>query len=324
MRRRLSQSAPTPAAPQVAAVQTAAPPAAQTAVIEPEVLPPAAAPAPANGAGTALALAPAIAQMFAWTPPAQAIVPPSSGLVAPVIRFFNGSEGKQGGELTALQIAQGIPGIAAGHPYIYTPEGGLYSMHGAIVLQTLALQFWAAYDQTGSRLATWLRQQGRNATHLGERVQECVLAAHVVLPTTAPLHPDLAPGVICLSTWKGATSGAAARMELAIEEAQSVQWCKANPVAGGLPPRMRVFGRLQTEVATSKKRKGADGRETGGFQYVKAGMLVVPASQISEMTINAFREWNANADCVSEAETVIEEFNSEAASIRAAALDAAS
>jgi len=250
-----------------------------------------------------------LAELFALAP-AESPLSTSGGMRAPTLRFFSGSEGKQGGQLTVQTILQQIGSVQVGTPYVLAPDMRCFPAQGIALLAIGApFQYWIASDSSNRRLACWLRPQARRAEYQGEKVTECVIALHLLLPGAQPLHPDLAPGQVVLSTWKSACSAPPVQLYRAVEQTTSAQWAQANPQLAGLPPAVRVFGALATGVKTSAI----------GYQYVTASAICLPVGVAQIAALGAWKQDAAAQEELAEARAA---FADEIAEIRGSALDA--
>ena len=263
---------------------TAPAPAATVAVVEPP------APAPTTAVATVAAMPLALhqeaADLFAYTPPERAIVGASEWLRVPTIRFFSGSEGKQGGELTAAIIGQALGNVAVGTPYLLGEKQTILPITGTVLVQLAEYQYWATHDVKNQRGRVWLNDPGREVD--GLKVAECVIALQVLLPGAQALHDELRPAQVTLTTYKKAQSSPPTKLEKAIAAAGEKEWVTKHPELAEVFVRARVCASLTTKPGTTKPNAQGE-----SFGYVVANAIVRACGPDQLAALDAW--WNDDA-----------------------------
>lgn len=300
MRRRRTVSDSAPPVQQPAAVAApAAPP------IQPEVLP--AQTSPAQTGQPALPSVPAalaawdpgLLDVFGYREPETPIPSGGDGLRAARIGFITG-RGSYAGD-----IAQALPGNPLGTPFLLTPDSKYYGLAGLVVMQLDQFTYWGATDDTYSLLWASLTPQGRKAqvTINGEarRITECMLVAHLILPGAAALPGDLAPGIVAVTHFRGATTSAPAELERRVADTTRSEWAQtgSNGALAALPPRMRIVATIQGE---SKPVRG----QNRNYTATRAICTPTGAAQMA-----ALAAWGQTQECQAELEDALAFFDEE-------------
>lgn len=293
MRRRLTipASAPTP--------ETETPPDPQAAPQAAEPQPaPQAEPQPAPDLPTTQAdqvdMA-AVEALFGYQPPAVPLPPPTAFAKCARMAF----KSDKGPSAAAVQAALG--NVPLGTPYVALPDGSYVNAANCALMQIAEFPYWAIRRFNGEfveNLQVWLTDPGRQPKG-AQRIDECVLAVHVVLPGQVPLAQPLQPATVILGTWHNATVKAASLLQRTIEEATKPEWLAVNPSLAAAPPRRRVIGYLQTSMGKSR---------SSGNPYVKATVYPQP---IGLPQMQAFAAWAKSPEGPAALKTASEMFDRE-------------
>lgn len=241
-----------------------------------------------------------VESLFGYAPPAVPL--PAPNFVKMPRLSFKSDKGP-----SAAAIQQALGNVPFATPFIQMPDDSYVNASGCSLMQIAEFPYWALRRWNGEYVEivkAWTTNPGKVE---GVRIDECVLAIHVVLPGQTALAAPLQPATVVVGTWDNAKAKAASLLQREIEKATKPEWLAVNPQLAGAPPRRRVIGHLQTNSKPSRST---------GLPYVIATTYCTP---IGLPQMQAFAAWAASKTGPAALKQASEAFEEEKAEVIAIA-----